>query len=122
MNNEIEVLEWHEAVRRRPTMYIGGTDAWHLSWLVGELMDCPERPRKITLSLSNRVVEIDSVAVAPSMRPLRNGFPPFLVEACTRPNIGLDQPRTLAGYERLDTSSKPAIFRRGDCTSMALTL
>ena len=85
-------------------------------------MDCPEQLQKITLALSDRVIEIDSVAVAPSMRPRRNGHPPFLVEACTSLIVGLDQPPTLAGYESLDTSSKPAIFRREGRVSMALAL
>lgn len=122
MNNDIQVIQWHEAVRRRPAMYIGGTDEWHLLWLMGELMDCPEQLQKIMLALSDHVIEIDSVAVAPSMRPRRNGHPPFLVEACTSLSVGLDDPPTLAGYESLDTTSKPAIFRREGRVSMALAL
>jgi len=122
MKKDVQIIQWYEAVRRRPAMYIGGTDECHLLWLMGELMECPERPQKITLTLRGQVIEIDSIGVAPSMRPRRNDLPPFLIEACTSLSVGLDQPPTLAGVELLDTSSKPATFRREGSASMALAL
>ena len=122
MEKDIQIIRWYEAVRRRPAMYIGGTDECHLLWLTGELMECPERPQKITLTLRGQVIEIDSIGVAPSMRPRGNDVPPFLVEACTSLWVGLDHPPTLAGVELLDTSSKPATFRREGRISMALAL
>ena len=76
--DSIKVREWYEAVRMRPAMWIGGADSASLSRLTVDLMDCPERPEKITLTLSGRAIEIDSAAVAPSMRPRREGSPPFL--------------------------------------------
>lgn len=42
MNNEVQVIPWYEAVRRRPAMYIGGADEWHLLWLLGELKSFAE--------------------------------------------------------------------------------
>jgi topoisomerase-4 subunit B len=42
---DIEVLEGLEPVRRRPGMYIGGTDEAALHHLAAEILDCHSMPK-----------------------------------------------------------------------------
>jgi DNA gyrase subunit B len=111
-HDDIQVITWADAVRRRPAMYIPGTNVFGMHWLVGELLEVPLNPSRIDLCLREDSVRIAASAVPPSIQPRGEGRPPFLIEACTSLMTSLDAPPTLAGVEDVDESKSPAVFHR----------
>jgi DNA gyrase subunit B len=110
--DDIHVIQWFEAIRRRPAMYIGDTSHLGLLYLAREMLDAPLEPTAIHLMLERTSLRIAASCTPPSLEPRTSGRPPFLVEACTLLEAPLDDPPTLAGVEFLDTSAKLATFRR----------
>lgn len=117
---DIPVIEWHEAVRRRPAMYIGDAGPLGLLFLVRELLDVPRDPKRFTVTLRGKGLVLQAASVVPSTRPRKEGLPPYIVEVCTHIFIGMDEPATVAGIEMLDASVRPAVFRRTNHAPTAL--
>jgi len=118
----IQVLEWFEAIRRKPAMWLGTTQGPRLYWLARELLNVPLNPTRMSLILSGTTLRIASASVPPSVLPRAPGCPPYLVEACTSVHPALDTPATLMGVEILDTRSQPAVFKRVNGTPPCLAI
>ena len=56
--SDIQILHWHEAVRRRPEMYLGGKGPLSLRSMARRLFECPLDPRRL------KVVDVELLDAA----------------------------------------------------------
>jgi hypothetical protein len=105
-NAVIEIIEWHEAVRRRPNMYIGDTCLLGLLFAIRGLLDVPRDPLSLRLTMTAARIRLDAECVPLSVEPRKRGYPPFFIEACSRLELPIDDPPTIGEVESI---------RRADC-------
>ena len=120
---DIHVVTWPEAIRRRPAMYVGDVSS-HLGliFLTRGLLDVPLDPTSILISLTGTTLRIDGASVPPSTLPEAPGEPPFLIRICTSFGRKLGPQPTVAGVDALDTTVEPAVFRRLDLAPACLAI
>ena len=97
--SDIQILHWHEAVRRRPEMYLGGKGPLSLRSMARRLFECPLDPRRLKVVIESPRLEIFAACVPISVEPRKPDEPIYLVEVAGRPNPPLDDPPSIAGTD-----------------------
>jgi DNA gyrase subunit B len=112
LKDEIVVLPWYEAIRRRPALYIGDTGRLGLRFLARELFECPLAPQRLNVVVEQGRLAIRTVSVPVSVQPRQTGQPIYLIEVASRLPVAIDEPPSIALMEILDLETNPAVFRR----------
>lgn len=110
--NPLEALVWHDAIRRRPHMYLGDGGTLGTLYLLSCLLECPLQPNSIVITLEAGSIRIQARCVPPSVLPREPGQPPYLVEVCTFINAPIDSPASVAALEVFDAECEPPTFKR----------
>lgn len=120
--NEGDDVVWPYLVRKRPELYIGGTNTLGVMRIIRDLLDCGTGTSSATVEVRAAAVLIELTCTPPSVAPRAGSTNPFILEPCTSMLINVDTPPTLGQIERLDDSVEPPVFRRDGSLTTALAV
>jgi hypothetical protein len=115
-------LEWHDAIRSRPHMYLGDGGTLGTLYLLSSLLECPLAPSALLLTLDSGAIRIQATCLPPAVEARAADRPAYFVEICTRINAPLDNPPTIAALEVFDADAEPPAFKRSNVAPPYLTI
>lgn len=104
-------MQPHDMIRARPHMYLGDGGSLSTLKLLRGLLGCPLEPRSIVIVLDSGAITIRSKCVPPAAGVTSQGELPYFIEICSRLNVPVDTPPSVASLTILDTDCSPPAFK-----------
>lgn len=93
-------------------MYLGDGGTLGTLYLLSSLLECPQHPSSITITLEGGAIRIQAACVPPLVLPRAPGQLPYFVEICTQVDVAIDAPASIAPLEIFDTDAEVPSFTR----------